>query len=87
MCSTMAEIVRTTPFYIMSQSGSCVYMEMPLALLLVVSVHVFFYTLKSNYEHLGVKFKGHSDKTLQFHMKHNLRATSVPVAEVVLLVL
>lgn len=47
-------------------------MEIPLALLLVVSVHVFFYTLKSNYEHLGVKFKGHSDKILHFHMKHNL---------------
>jgi len=62
-------------------------MEIPLALLLVVSAHVFFYTLKSNYEHWGAEFKGHHDKTLHFHMKHNLRATSVPVSEVVLLLL
>lgn len=67
--STMAEIVRTTPVYVISQSGSCIYMDTPVALLLVVSVHVFFYTLKSNYEYLGVKFKGHSDKIIHFQMK------------------
>lgn len=65
----MAEIVRTTPVYIISQSGSCVYLEAPLALLLVGHVHVFFYTLHSNYEPLGIEFKGHSDKTLHFYMK------------------
>lgn len=67
----MAEIVRTTPVYVISQSGSCIYMDTPVALLLVVSVHVFFYTLKSNYEYLGVKFKGHSDKIIHFQMKQS----------------
>lgn len=83
----MAEIIRTTPLYIISQSGAYIYKEMPLAPLLVVSTHVFIYTLKSNYQHLCVKFKGHNDKTLHFHMKHNLWATSVLVAEVLSLVL
>lgn len=52
----MAGIVRTTPFYIKSQFVACIYIEKPVALLLVVTEPVFFYTLKASYEHLGVKF-------------------------------
>lgn len=83
----MAEIVRTTPVYITSQSGFSIYLEAPLTLLLVGHAHVFFYMLHANYEPLGIEFKGHSDKTLHFYMKHNLQTISISVAEMVLLVL